>query len=52
MVIKVSGGYKIKSHTTGKLYPKVYKTRAAAQKRIAMMEMFKSLEASGKKRSG
>lgn len=49
MVIKVPGGYKIRSHTSGKLYPKVYKSKKAAQKRVAMMQMFKSLGA--KKRS-
>jgi len=43
MVIKVDGGYKIKSHTTGKVYPKVYKTKEAARKRIAMMLMMKNV---------
>lgn len=50
MVVSVPGGYKIKSHTTGKLYPKIYKSKKAAQKRVAMMQMFKSLGA--KKKAG
>jgi len=43
MVIKVKGGFQIRSHTNGKLYPKVYPTHTAAQKRVTQMEMFKSL---------
>ena len=39
--VKVKGGYKIKSHTTGKMYPKVYSTKAAAERRIAQMKRYK-----------
>lgn len=44
MIVKVDGGYKIKSHKTGKMMPKVYATRAEAKKRIDQMEMFKSMK--------
>lgn len=38
MLKKVEGGYQIASHTQkGKVYPKVYPTKAAAEKRIAEM---------------
>jgi len=41
MLVRVPGGWKIKSHTTGKIYPKIYKTREAGAKRIAQMLRFK-----------
>lgn len=41
MVVKVKGGYKIRSHKTGKMYPKKYKSRKAAQRRIRQMNYFK-----------
>jgi hypothetical protein len=44
MKVKVNG-YKIRSHRTGKLYPKVYKTAKAANRRIGQMKRF------GKKKS-
>lgn len=31
---KVRGGYKVVSYTTGKTLKKVYKTKAAAEKRV------------------
>jgi len=34
-VRKVKGGYKVKSYTTGKTMKKLYKTKAAAEKRAA-----------------
>ncbi|OGM10505.1 hypothetical protein A2Z67_02790 [Candidatus Woesebacteria bacterium RBG_13_36_22] len=40
-VEKVEGGYKIRSHKTGKLYPKIYGSKEAAQERINQMESFK-----------
>ena len=46
-VIKVKGGYKIR-RSKGGLYPKVYKSKATAQKRVKQMEAFKSMR--GKKR--
>ena len=44
--IKVKGGYKIKSHKTGKVYPKVYGSKEAADKRIAQMEAHKHMNKS------
>ena len=38
--IKVKGGYKIR-RSKGELYPKVYKTKSAAEKRAAQMEFYK-----------
>jgi ribosomal protein L14E/L6E/L27E len=41
-VEKISEGkYKIRSHKTGKLYPKVYGSKESAQERISQMEHFK-----------
>lgn len=40
-VVKVKGGYKIKSHTSGKIYPKVYKSKNAARRRIMQMKFHK-----------
>lgn len=48
MIIPVRNGFRIKSHTSGKIYPKVYKTRKAARRRISQMLMFKSMRG-GKK---
>ena len=48
VLVKAKGGWKIRSHKTGKLYPKVYKSKATAQKRVKQMEAFKSMR--GKKR--
>lgn len=47
--IKVKGGYKIK-RSKGGLYPKVYKTLSACKKRVAQMEMFKSMKMKKKKK--
>jgi len=46
MIVKVSGGFKIRSHKTGKLYPKVYASREATQARINQMEQFKHMNKS------
>lgn len=46
MIVSVNGGYKIKSHKTGKLYPKVYLSKEAAQRRINQMEQFKYMKKS------
>ncbi|MBT9164617.1 MAG: hypothetical protein DDT23_00619 [candidate division WS2 bacterium] len=40
MVVKVPGGYKIRSCSTGKLYPKLYRTRREAELRIRQMKIF------------
>jgi hypothetical protein len=46
-VIVTSGrGFKIRSHKTGKLYPKVYPSREAAKRRIDQMEQFKHMNKS------
>jgi len=47
-VIRVKGGYKIR-RSKGGLYPKVYKSKAAAQKRVKQMEAFKSMRGKRKK---
>jgi len=44
MLVKVPGGYKIRSHKTGKLYPKVYSSKEAGQNRIDQMERFSKSE--------
>lgn len=44
MLVKVDGGYKIKSHVTGKTLPKTYPSRDAANKRIGQMEMHKMMK--------
>ena len=46
MIVEVSGGFKIRSHKTGKLYPKVYTSREATQRRIDQMEQFKHINKS------
>lgn len=38
MIVKRKGGWKIKSHRTGKIFPKLYKSRQVAQKRIKQMK--------------
>ncbi len=44
MLTPAKGGYRIKSHTSGKTYPKVY-SKAAGEKRIKQMEWFKYMKA-------
>lgn len=44
VIVKAKSGYKIKSHKTGKTYPKVYGSKAAAQKRIGQMQRFKHIK--------
>lgn len=46
MIVPVKDGYKIRSHKTGKLYPKIYPSREAAQRRIDQMERFKHINKS------
>ncbi|MEW5897521.1 MAG: hypothetical protein AB1668_07545 [Nanoarchaeota archaeon] len=43
MIVPVKNGFKIRSHKTGKLFPKVYPTREAAKQRIKQMLMFKKM---------
>ena len=40
MKVKVKGGYKIRLES-GKLQPKIYKTKAAADKRIRQLKRFR-----------
>jgi hypothetical protein len=40
MIKKVKGGYKVVSHQTGKSFG-TYKTKPAAQKRLAQIKRFK-----------
>lgn len=42
MLVKVRGGFKIRSKKTGKLYPKKYKSKKAAQERENQMERWKN----------
>ena len=44
MLVKTDGGYKIKSHVSGKVGKKEYPDRKSANKRIAQMEMFKMMK--------
>jgi len=46
MIVPTSGGFKIRSHKTGKVYPKIYGSREAAQKRIDQMKQFKHMNKS------
>lgn len=48
MVVKDRGGFKIKSHTDGHMYPKIYKTKEAAEKRISQMQFWKHVRAAAK----
>ena len=41
VVVKSGSGFKIKSHSTGRTYPKIYKSKSAAEKRIKQMNYFK-----------
>jgi len=41
MKVKVQGGWKIRSHKTGKLWPKLYKTEAEVEKRLRQMASYK-----------
>jgi len=40
MLIKVKNGYRIKSHKTNKVYPKVYKSKKEGNKRIRQMKAY------------
>ncbi len=39
--VKVKGGWKIRSHKTGKLWPKVYKTESEVNRRLRQLEAYK-----------
>ena len=41
MKVKVKGGWKIRSHKTGKLWPKIYKTEEEVEKRLRQMASYK-----------
>jgi hypothetical protein len=41
MKVKVRGGWQIRSHKTGKLWPKVYKTEEEVEKRLRQMAAYK-----------
>ena len=41
MKVKVKGGWKIRSHKTGKLWPKVYKTEDEVERRLRQMASYK-----------
>ncbi len=41
MKVKVKGGWKIRNHKTGKLWPKIYPTEAAVTKRLQQMQSYK-----------
>jgi len=43
VIVKVKGGFGIKSHKTGKVWPKVYSSKTAAQERLNQMEKFKHM---------
>jgi len=38
MKVKVKGGWKIRSHNTGKLWPKIYKTEAGVNRRLQQLK--------------
>jgi len=38
MLVRRKGGFKIKSHKTGRIFPKLYKSKSAAKKRIKQMK--------------
>lgn len=44
MIVATKGGYKIRSEKTGKVWPKLYKTKEAAQERIDQMKRFKHMK--------
>lgn len=41
MKVKVKGGWQIRSHKTGKLWPKIYKTEAEVEARLRQMAKYK-----------
>lgn len=41
MKVKVKGGWKIRNHKTGKLWPKIYKTEEEVEKRLRQMAQYK-----------
>lgn len=41
MKVKVKGGYKIRNHKTGKLWPKLYKSDEEVEKRLRQMASHK-----------
>lgn len=41
MKVRVKNGWKIRSHKTGKLWPKIYKTEEEVEKRLRQMAQYK-----------
>ncbi len=41
MKVRVPGGWKIRNHKTGLLWPKIYKTEEEVNKRLAQMAKYK-----------
>jgi hypothetical protein len=41
MKVRVPGGWKIRNHKTGKLWPKIYKTEEEVEKRLIQMAKYK-----------
>jgi len=41
MKVKLKGGWKIRSHKTGKLWPKIYKTEQEVENRLRQMASYK-----------
>jgi hypothetical protein len=41
MKVRVPGGWKIRNHKTGSLWPKLYKTEAEVDKRLNELERHK-----------
>jgi hypothetical protein len=41
MKVKVKGGYKIRNHKTGKLWPKLYKSEEEVEARLRQMAQYK-----------
>lgn len=41
MKVRVPGGWKIRNHKTGKLWPKIYKTEEEVEKRLRQMASYK-----------
>jgi len=44
MKVKVKGGWKIRDHKTGRLWPKLYKTEAEVNRRLQQLKMFKNIK--------
>ena len=44
MKVRVKGGWKIRNHKTGRLWPKLYKTEAEVNRRLQQLKMFKNMK--------